>query len=117
MTEKKMTRAQAIEFAIDNITANCMGDMEKTGANEAIEILEKMHAQITKPRPRKTDDSKRLANIALGEKFAEGWHGGEFKAADVAAALEVSKPKANAICKACGWTEVPTTEKVKVYTL
>ena len=117
MAEKKMTRAQAIEFAIDNIAANCMGDMEKTGANEAIEILEKMHAQITKPRTRKPNTAKRDANIALGEKFAEIWDEELFKAANVAEILEVSKPKANAICKAMGWEEVPTTEKVKVYRL
>lgn len=117
MAEKKMTRAQAIEFAIDNIAANCMGDMEKTGANEAIEILEKMHAQITKPRVRKADDSKRLANLALGEEFAGAWNGDTFKAADVAATLGVSVAKACAICKVMAWDEVPTTEKVKVYTL
>jgi hypothetical protein len=63
------------------------------------------------------DTRKRDANIALGEKFAAGFEGETFKAADVAEALEVSKPKANAICKAMGWEEVPTTEKVKVYSL
>ena len=117
MAEKKMTRAQALEFAIDNIAANCMGDMENTGANEAIAILEKMYAQITKPRTRKPNTEKHDANVALGEKFAESWNEETFKAADVAKVLEVSKPKANAICKAMGWKEVPTTEKVKVYSL
>lgn len=59
MAEKTMTRAEAIAFAIDNIAANCMDDMEETGANEAIEILEKMYAQITKPRIRKSNTKKR----------------------------------------------------------
>ncbi len=109
MTEKNtMTEVAALNAALGFIP------------EEETEVREKIAHMIevrSRKRERKTDDSKRLANIALGEKFAEGWHGGEFKAADVAAALEVSKPKANAICKACGWTEVPTTEKVKVYTL
>ena len=72
MAEKKMTRAQAIEFAIDNIAANCMGDMEKTGANEAIEILEKMHAQITKPRKKSDAPTKtQILNANLAEKCFE----------------------------------------------
>lgn len=71
MAEKKMTRAQAIEFAIDNITANCMGDMEKTGANEAIEILEKMRASITKPRAKSEGPSKaRKDNERLARELA-----------------------------------------------
>ena len=106
MAEKKMTRKEALEIAIAAV--------ENT---EAIEVLEKIYAQVTKPRPRKVDTRKRDANIALGEKFAAGFEGETFKAADVAEALEVSKPKANAICKAMGWEEVPTTEKVKVYSL
>lgn len=81
------------------------------------EKLEHMVEVRSRKRERKADDSKRLANVALGEKFVEAWEGDTFKAADVAAVLEVSKPKANAICKAMGWEEVPTTEKVKVYTL
>ena len=78
MAEKKMTRAQAIEFAIDNITANCMGDMEKTGANEAIEILEKMHAQITKPRKKSDAPSKaRIQNEALAAECVAAMEGQE----------------------------------------
>jgi hypothetical protein len=106
MAEKKMTRKEALEIAIaavENV--------------EAVEVLEKMYAQVTKPRPRKANTAKRDANIALGEKFAEAWDEETFKAANVAEILEVSKPKANAICKAMGWEEVPTTEKVKVYKL
>ena len=106
MAEKKMTRKEALEIAIAAIENA-----------EAVEVLEKMYAQVTKPRTRKPNTAKRDANIALGEKFAEVWDEETFKAANVAEILEVSKPKANAICKAMGWEEVPTTEKVKVYKL
>ena len=104
MANNNMTRAQALEIAIAAVTND-----------EAKAVLEKMHAQMTKPRPRKANTAKHDANIALGEKFAEAWDEETFKAANVAEILEVSKPKANAICKAMGWEEIPTTEKVKVY--
>lgn len=84
------------------------------------EIREKIEHMIevrSRKRVRKTDDSKRVANIALGEKFAEAFEGETFKAKDVADFLEVSISKACAVCRAMGWDEVPTTEKVKVYTL
>ena len=110
MAEKKMTRKEALEIAIEVIR-------EHEGDCEVIEVLEKMYAQVTKPRPRKANTAKRDANIALGEKFAQVWDEETFKAANVAEILEVSKPKANAICKAMGWEEIPTTEKVKVYKL
>ena len=106
MAEKKMTRKEALEIAIAAVENA-----------EAVEVLEKMYAQVTKPRTRKPNTAKRDANIALGEKLAEIWDEELFKAANVAEILEVSKPKANAICKAMGWEEVPTTEKVKVYRL
>ena len=106
MAEKKMTRKVALEIAIAAVENA-----------EAVEVLEKMYAQVTKPRTHKPNTAKRDANIALGEKFAEAWDEETFKAANVAEILEVSKPKANAICKAMGWEEVPTTEKVKVYKL
>lgn len=110
MAEKKMTRKEALGIAIE-VVRNYEGECE------AIEVLEKMLEQISKPRTRKPNTAKRDANIALGEKFAEAWDEETFKAANVAEILEVSKPKANAICKAMGWEEVPTTEKVKVYKL
>ena len=105
MTEK-MTEIKALEAAI-------AGEITP----EVREKLEAMLATRKKPRVRKKDDSKRLANIALGEQFADAWEGAEFKAADVAAALGVSPAKASAVCKAMGWETVPTTEKVNVYTL
>lgn len=112
MAKKEMTRAQALEFAL-----GILNTYDDARALEAYPVLEKMHAQITKPRPRKANTAKHDANIALGEKFAEAWDEETFKAANVAEILEVSKPKANAICKAMGWEEIPTTEKVKVYKL
>ena len=61
---------------------------------EAREVLQKMYDQVTKPRTRKPNTEKRDANIALGEQFAANFEG-----------------------ETMGWDEVPTTEKVKVYTL
>lgn len=120
MAEKKMTRKEALENAIaitKEYLNSDMWDFSAEQVKETIEVLEKMHAQVTKPRPRKANTAKRDANIALGEKFAEVWDEETFKAANVAEILEVSKPKANAICKVMGWEEIPTTEKVKVYKL
>ncbi len=104
--EIKMTEVQALRNALE-------GKLDEL----TVAKLEHMIEVRSRKRERKTDDSKRLANIALGEQFAENFEGETFKAADVADALGVSKPKANAICKAMGWNEVPTTEKVKVYSL
>lgn len=84
---------------------------------ETVAKLEHMIEVRSRKRERKPDDSKRLANIALGEQFAESFEGETFKAADVANTLGVSVAKASAICKAMGWEKVPTTEKVAVYTL
>ena len=91
--------------------------VEFAPTDEIREKLEHMIEVRSRKRERKADDSKKLANIALGEQFAADWNGGEFKAADVAAALNVSTSKACAVIRACGWAAVPSTEKVKVYTL
>ena len=111
MAEKKMTRKEALTIVLDATREG----FEAEEMVEARKVLEKMLEQISKPRTRKPNTAKRDANIALGEKFAEVWDEETFKAANVAEILEVSKPKANAICKAMGWEEIPTTEKVKVY--
>ena len=107
MAEKNtITEVAAIRAALEgNLTA------------EVVEKLEHMIEVRSRKRERKKDDSKRLANIALGEQFAEGFSGETFKAVDVANALGVTVAKASAICKAMGWETVPTTEKVNVYTL
>ena len=111
MAEKKMTEVQAIgaivEFAVRNGFEN----------DEVLDKLNHMVEVRSRKRERKTDDSKRLANIALGEQFAEAFEGETFKAKDVAEFLNVSVSKACAVCRAMEWDEIPTTEKVKVYTL
>ena len=71
MAEKKMTRAQAIEFAIETIR-NYEGDCE------AIEVLGKMHAQVTKPRKKSDAPSKaRIQNEALAAECIAAMEGQE----------------------------------------
>ena len=107
MAENKgITEVQAIQAVL-----------EFAPTDEVRAKLEHMIEVRSRKRDRKPDDSKRLANIALGEQFAAEWKGETFKAADVAASLGVSPAKASAIAKAMGWNTVPTTEKVNVYTL
>ena len=106
MAEKMITEVEALNAAL-------AGDLN----DEVVAKIEHMIEVRSRKRERKPDDSKRLANIVLGEEFAAGFTGETFKAADVAAALNVSTAKANAICKAMGWEKVPATEKVNVYKL
>ena len=84
---------------------------------EVVAKLEHMIEVRSRKRERKADDSKKIANIALGEQFADAFEGETFKAKDVADFLNVSVSKACAVCRAMEWDEVPTTEKVKVYKL
>jgi hypothetical protein len=106
MADQTITEVQAIRNAL----AGILDEETVAKLNHMIEVR-------SRKRVRKPDNSKRLANIALGEQFAEGFEGETFKAADVANALGVSVAKASAICKAIEWEKVPTTEKVAVYTL
>ena len=106
MADQTITEVQAIRNAL----AGILDEETVAKLNHMIEVR-------SRKRVRKPDNSKRLANIALGEQFAEGFEGETFKAADVADALGVSVAKASAICKAMEWEKVPTTEKVAVYTL
>ena len=105
MAEKGITEVQAIRNAL-------AGQLDP----ETVEKLNHMIEVRSRKHERKPDDSKRLANIALGEQFADTFNGETFKASDVANTLGVSVAKASAICKAMGWDTVPTTEKVNVYT-
>lgn len=109
---KTMTEVQALTAAIERFNPDCEGFDA-----EVVEKLRHMVEVRSRKRERKADDSKKLANIALGEQFVEAWSGENFKASDVAATLNVSVSKACAVCRAMEWEEVPTTEKVKVYTL
>lgn len=107
MAENKgITEVQALRAALN-------GELSE----DVIAKLNHMIEVRSRKRERKPDDSKRLANIALGEQFAESFEGESFKASDVANTLGVSVAKASAICKAMGWEKIPTTEKVAVYTL
>lgn len=67
MAEKKMTRAQAIEFAIAAVEND-----------EAKEILVKMHEQLTKPRKKSDTKSKaRILNESLADKCVAAMEGHE----------------------------------------
>lgn len=69
MANKEMTRAQALTIAIDTIR-------EYEGECEALTVLEKMHAQITKPRKRSDAPSKaRILNESLAGKVYEAMQG------------------------------------------
>ena len=71
MAEKKnMTRAQALQFAMDNIIANCGDDLEKCGGDVALEVLGNMLAQVTKPRKAAVSKAH-LMNENLANKVAE----------------------------------------------
>jgi hypothetical protein len=71
MAEKKMTRAQAVEFAIEVVR-------EHEGEYEAIEVLETMHAQLTKPRKKSDAPTKaRLVNENLAAKCVAAMEGHE----------------------------------------
>ena len=65
MANKEMTRAQALVFAINTIR-------EYEGECEAITVLEKMHAQVTKPRKKSDAPTKtQILNANLAEKCFE----------------------------------------------
>lgn len=67
MAEKKnMTRAQALQFAMDNIVANCGDDLEKCGGDVALEVLGNMLAQVTKPRKAAVSKARK-GNEALAQ--------------------------------------------------
>ena len=71
MAEKKnMTRAQALQFAMDNIVANCGDDLEKCGGDVALEVLGNMLAQVTKPRKAAVSKARKM-NENLVDKIYE----------------------------------------------
>jgi len=72
MAEKNITRAQALQFAIDNIDND-----------EVKDVLGKMLAQVTKPRKAAVSKA-RLANENLAKKVAE-FAGDEVTTKDVVA--------------------------------
>lgn len=73
MANKEMTRAQALEFALEILST-----YDDARALEAYPVLEKMHAQVTKPRKKSDAPSKaRLQNEALAAKCIEAMEGQE----------------------------------------
>ena len=117
MAENKgITEVQALNAVRGLVEAEVKAEIDERW-NEVLDKIDHMIEVRSRKRERKSDNSKTLANIALGEQFAESFKGETFKAKDVADSLGVSVAKASAICKAMGWEKVPTTEKVAVYTL
>ena len=77
MAEKKnMTRAQALQFAMDNIIANCGDDLEECGGDVALEVLGNMLAQVTKPRKAAVSKARKM-NENLANKIASMWADGD----------------------------------------
>ena len=73
MANKEMTRAQALEFALE-----VLNTYDDARALEAYPVLEKMHAQVTKPRKKSDAPSKaRIQNEALAAKAIELMEGQE----------------------------------------
>jgi hypothetical protein len=71
MAEKKnMTRAQALQFAMDNIITNCGDDLEKCGGDVALEVLNKMYEQVTKPRKAAVTKARKV-NENLADKVTK----------------------------------------------
>lgn len=69
MAEKAMTRAEAVQFAIEVVR-------DHEGECEALTVLEKIHAQLTKPRKKSDAPSKtRLINENLANKCIEAIKG------------------------------------------
>jgi hypothetical protein len=75
MAEKKMTRKEALENAIaitkDYLNSD-MWDFSAEQVEETIEVLTKMHEQLTKPRKRSDAPTKtQIMNANLAEKCFE----------------------------------------------
>lgn len=73
MAEKKMTRAQALEFAMNIMREHeNESDIVADLKDEALEVLGKMHASVTRPRKKSDAPSKtQRENAALAEKVFE----------------------------------------------
>jgi len=75
MANKEMTRAQALTFAIDRLR-EIEGDWAEL--DESIAVLEKMHAQVTKPRKKSDAPTKtQIINANLAEKCYAAMEGQE----------------------------------------
>lgn len=71
MAEKKMTRKEALEFAIEVVT-------DHEGECEAVEVLKKMHEQVSKPRKKSDAPTKtQIINANLADKCVAAMEGHE----------------------------------------
>lgn len=80
MAEKKMTRADAIQFAIDYLADGIDNEIlkEDDQTNEVLATLKKMHEQLTKPRKKSDTKSKaRILNESLADKCVAAMEGHE----------------------------------------
>lgn len=76
MANKEMTRAQALDFAIEAMTTMIEWEDLVEEADKAIEVLRKMHAQVTKPRKKSDTPSKtRIINEGLANKCVAAMEG------------------------------------------
>lgn len=71
MAKSTMTRAQALEFAINfMITVDADAEVDDPMAKETVAVLTKMHEQLSKPRTKAVSKARKL-NESLAEKVAE----------------------------------------------
>ena len=124
---EKMTRKQALEFAIDGVEYarnlwETDGDWSPEQSDEVITVLKKMLESISKPRAKQVSKARKL-NESLAEKVAEcfPFDGGLQTTKDV---VEMGFPeitttqKAAAVLRvACemGWVEKITNGKKVAY--
>lgn len=123
MAKSTMTRAQALEFAINfMITVDADAEVDDPMAKETVTVLTKMHEQLSKPRTKAVSKARKL-NESLAEKVAEcfPFDGGLQTTKDV---VEMGFPeitttqKAAAVLRvACemGWIEKITDGKKVAY--
>lgn len=123
MAKSTMTRAQALEFAINfMITVDADAEIDDPMAKETVAVLTKMHEQLSKPRTKTVSKARKL-NESLAEKVAEcfPFNGGLQTTKDV---VEMGFPeitttqKAAAVLRvACemGWIEKITDGKKVAY--
>lgn len=71
MAKSTMTRAQALEFAINfMITVDTDAEVDDPMAKETVAVLTKMHEQLSKPHAKAVSKARKL-NESLAEKVAE----------------------------------------------
>lgn len=125
MATQNITRAQAIANIIDffgNTDIMLAYDEQYACGEDTIEILNRMYAQITRPRTHSTGDSK--AAVANREMFAPIYEhaldGQTATAKEFSKAYDISSSKASAVLKQAvrdGLMTVADGKDSKVYTI